>query len=143
MAFDRSPENVARILSHSRLFHGLPPASLFDLIANARVDEFPAGSELEIPINELRVILEGDLRCSDGTTLGRGNSFGENTLLDLALAQELDVTRVSSQDGCVSLVLAPAELNAWLERHPQLQAVLYHHLSQELFNRLSQLSQAS
>jgi CRP-like cAMP-binding protein len=138
MAFDQSPENVARILSHSRLFYGMPPASLYDLISHSRFEQFDAGTEdtSELRPNELRVILEGDLHFSlDGSVLGRGNSFGETALLDLALAQEFDSLGVFSASGCTCLVINAAEIRGWLQRHTQLEATLYRHLSQELFNR--------
>jgi CRP-like cAMP-binding protein len=146
---DRSPDNIARVLSHSRLFYGMPPASLTDLISHSTIEDIhPGASEpFRIPVNELRNILEGDLRIIFGVTdervLGRGNFFGETALLDLALTPELDTVRVLSKTGCTCLVTKPAQLIAWMERHPHLQARLYQHLSQELFNQSASTASGS
>lgn len=119
----------------------MPSASLGDLLAHSRVDKIPAGEQdgRWVPVNELRVVLEGDLRVvADGTVLGRGNFFGEASLLDLTLrtfGDELETAHVESKNGCTCLVIDRHELNKWMERHPHLQAALYQHLSQELFNR--------
>lgn len=130
------PSEIARVLSHSRLFYGLPPASLFDLIAHSQVEIVETGTQPVIPANELRVILEGDLEImGTGAVLGRGNFYGESVLLDLALAQEINEVRIRSHDGCVCLVTSSPDITGWLERHPLLQATVFQHLAQELFNR--------
>jgi CRP-like cAMP-binding protein len=119
----------------------MPPAALYDLISHARFEHIEGEngdieSLREIRPNELWVILEGDLHfSSDASELGRGNFFGEMALLDLALAQETDTLGVYSKSGCTCLVLSSADLRGWLQRHTQLEALLYRHLSQELFNR--------
>ncbi len=140
-ATQRDMTEFADTLSHSRLFYGMPPASLADLITCSRTEIIPAKMKESrlIPMNELRVILQGDLRIvGDGTVLGRGNFLGEAALLAFALPSfggEFEGIRVRSQTGCTCLVITQHVLVAWMERHPQLQTALYQHLSQELFNR--------
>jgi CRP-like cAMP-binding protein len=135
---DRSPANIARILSHSRLFYGMPSASLIDLISHSRVEDLhPNRNQVRrVPANELRVVLQGDLQLlAENRTLGKGNFFGEGALMDLALYRDLDSVRVDSRTGCTLLVTKTPDLVHWMERHPHLQARLYQHLSQELFNK--------
>lgn len=135
---DRSPANIARILSHSRLFYGMPSASLIDLVSHSQVEDFP-GNRHEVhrvPANELRVVLQGDLvLAAEDRVLGKGNFFGEGALMDLSLYRDLDSVRVLSRTGCSLLVTTSADLVHWMERHAHLQARLYQHLSQELFNK--------
>jgi hypothetical protein len=124
-------EEDAAILSHSRLFYGMPSASLTDLITHARI-EWIFGERI-LPGDELRVVLEGDLiEMSDGRVLGRGNFLGETALMDFAIPDEI---RVQSHGGCRCLVVTRPVINAWMERHTPMIARLYQHLSQELFNR--------
>jgi CRP/FNR family transcriptional regulator, cyclic AMP receptor protein len=123
------------------LFEGLSRTDLDNLLARARVEDYPAGRrifEKGSPGRSMMAILRGSVRISAPsasaqrelvfTTLQAGEIFGEIAILD-GQPRTADATAVTD---CELLVLDRREFVPFLERRPevslQLLKVLCHRL---------------
>jgi CRP-like cAMP-binding protein len=131
----------SNLLSHSQLFHAMPPASLADLASQTSVvrsePELISENESLGRLPGLFVLLEGSVRLAkSGMQLGRGGFFGEAALFEIPRAAAESTGPVRASDSCTCLLISRDQLIAWFQRHPQLEAVFYRHLSAELVERL-------
>jgi CRP-like cAMP-binding protein len=131
----------ATVLSHSQLFHGLPPEALADLVRAGTVSRHAAG-ETVLAENSgtpgLSTVLSGSVQIARSgkrpiTRLGRGNFFGEISLFGLVMGATASVT---TPDGCEIHTIKLDALRAWFKAHPGVELVFLRHLATELCRRL-------
>ena len=141
-----TPEESAKILSHSQVFHGIELPALVSLVQAGRLLQPAAGSiliEEEHRVSGLQVILEGSAQVVKGgqklTMFGRGAFFGEISLFGVSLGATATV--VVGPDRSTILLITPEALATWAKLNPEAERLFLRKMCTELCRRLYSTSE--
>ncbi|MBL7715552.1 MAG: Crp/Fnr family transcriptional regulator [Bdellovibrionales bacterium] len=136
-----TPQEIAQILSHSQLFHGLSSETLSGLAGTGEILSLKAGDyllESGQPVPGLLIPLSGSFQVSKkgqilADRIGRGSFFGEISLFVVTMGATASVQATHPSSA---LLLKPKSLQAWFGKNADVEKLFYKNLSAELARRL-------
>lgn len=141
-----TPEDYAKILSHSQIFNGVELQDLVELVQKAKVLQPKPGSiliEEGYRVTGLHVILEGSAHVMKGgnkvSILGRGSFFGEISLFGVALGATASI--VVGNDRSTILMITQEVLDTWAKAHPASERLFLRKMCTELSRRFYSVSE--